>query len=103
MNRPGRRPGEQTKAETKLARKRLERGMTQEELAFAAGIRPSTYWKLERGRIQNPGVRYFTNLAIVLGCKVDDLLEDEWLDWWQPSIIRSPPKPKNPKKLWRKN
>jgi transcriptional regulator with XRE-family HTH domain len=102
MGRPGRRPGEQTKVETKLARKRVERGMTQEEVADAAGIRLSTYWKLERGRMENPGVRYFVNCAVVLGCKVEDLLDDELLEWWRPHLVWSPHRPESPKKLWRK-
>jgi hypothetical protein len=29
----------------------------------------------------NPPLRYLVNLSIVLGCELDDLIEDEWREW----------------------
>jgi transcriptional regulator with XRE-family HTH domain len=43
-----------TKAETKLARMRMSRGVTQEELADAIGISEPTYRRLERGQMTSP-------------------------------------------------
>ena len=37
-----------------LRNRRLERGMTQEDVAFKAGVLPSTVSLLERGINQNP-------------------------------------------------
>ena len=37
-----------------LRNRRLERGMTQEDVAFKAGVSPSTVSLLERGINQNP-------------------------------------------------
>ena len=48
----GRRPGEQTKVETKLAEWRTKRAITQQELARATGISLTAYRRLERGRGQ---------------------------------------------------
>ena len=98
--RRGRRPGEQTKVETKLAQWRVKRGMTQEELANAVGMPLSTYWNLERGRNRNPGLGWLSNCAIVLGCKLEDLIEDGWRGWYQQHFGKAP-KPADPKALWR--
>ena len=100
----GRRPGEQTKVETKLAAARVLRGMTQAEVAAATGIPLSTYWKLERDEIKNPGIRDLANCAIVLGCKLEELIDDGWTDWWYGPIYYRPrpAPPAAPKHLWRK-
>jgi transcriptional regulator with XRE-family HTH domain len=98
MARPGRRPAEQTKVETKLAAWRVKRGMTQKELARAIGISLSSYYRLERGMNRNPPLGYLANAAIVLGCKLEDLIEDRWRSWhvlWQLNP------PERPKELWR--
>lgn len=100
--RRGRRPGEQTKIETKLAAWRVKRGMTQEELANAAGLPLSTYRLYERGRVRDPGVITLNRFAYLLGCKLDDLVEDSW-DWHYPKKVAWPPKPENPKALWRRS
>jgi transcriptional regulator with XRE-family HTH domain len=100
MARPGRRPGEQTKMETKLATWRVFRGMTQAEVAEATGIPLSTYWKLERDLLKNPGVRHLANCALVLGCELEELIEDEWRDWFRP-LVEWPTRPREPEKLWR--
>lgn len=104
--RPGRRPGEQTRVETKLAAWRVKRGMTQQELADAVGLPLSTYRLYERGKMADPGVITLNRLAYVLGCKLADLVEDSW-DWrYQKKIVagsqKAVPKPPDPKSLWRK-
>jgi transcriptional regulator with XRE-family HTH domain len=55
------------KAETMLARVRMARGITQEELADAIGISLPTYRRLERKDMDNPGIRYLANAALALG------------------------------------
>jgi transcriptional regulator with XRE-family HTH domain len=99
--RRGRRPGEQTKIETKLAAWRVKRGMTQAELANAAGLPLSTYWNYERGRVRDPGVITLSRLAHILGCKLSDLVEDDW-DWFYVRKVAWPPKPDDPKVFWRR-
>jgi transcriptional regulator with XRE-family HTH domain len=94
MARRGRRPVEQTKVRTKLAAWRVKRGMTQKELAEAVDIPPTTYWRIEVG-MKYPTVRDLGNLAIVLGCQVEDLIDDRWREWSKPG---SPPEPEH---LWR--
>lgn len=64
-----------------LARVRMARGLTQEELADAIGISLPTYRRLERKDMDNPGVRYLANAAIALGVELDLLIEDEWREW----------------------
>jgi len=54
-----------------LARVRMARGLTQEELADAIGISLPTYRRLERKDMDNPGVRYLANAAIALGVELD--------------------------------
>jgi transcriptional regulator with XRE-family HTH domain len=66
---------------TKLAAARLRRGLTQREVAERSGISYATYQRLERGEIDNPPLRYLTNCALLLGVRVGDLIEDEWLQW----------------------
>lgn len=89
-------------AATKLAATRLRRGMTQREVADATGISYATYQRLERGEIDNPPLRYLTNCALVLGVRVGDLIEDEWLQW-KRFDARTPdaPEPDERRRLWR--
>lgn len=68
-----------TKAESKLAQVRLSAGLTQEEMAERTSIPPSTYWRLERGRIANPPVGYIVACARALRVPIEDLIEDEWI------------------------
>lgn len=85
---------------TKLAAWRVKRGVTQKEMAEATGIPLSTYWRLERGRVWSPPVRYLTNCAIALGCELDDLIEGDVHEWYR--ITRSTPDdPPDPEVFWR--
>lgn len=99
MPRPGRRPGEQTKAETRIAEWRVKRGLTQQETADAVGLSLNGYWKYEHGQIYNPGVRQLANLAIIFGCELEDLIEDDWRQGiWG---LGKPLPPEDPSRLWR--
>ncbi len=65
-----------------LARRRLELGLSQEELAHAAGITRSHYQQLEKGhsrpgRSANPSLRTLVSLSQVLGIPVSALLPSE--------------------------
>jgi transcriptional regulator with XRE-family HTH domain len=96
---PARRdPG--TKAETKLARVRISRGVTQEELADAIGVSVPTYRRLERGKVDNPGLRYLVNAALALGVETEELIEAEWRQWKTFDSAR--PGPPAPNEFWRR-
>lgn len=96
---PARRdPG--TKAETKLARVRMARGVTQEELADAIGISEPTYRRLERGLMTSPPLGYLVNAALALGVELDDLIEDVWREWHELRPDRT--EPPAPEDFWRR-
>lgn len=83
-----------SKAQTKLATARVAAGLTQKDMADLTGMSRSAYWRLERGRIDNPPLRYLTNCAIVIGVGVQELIEDEWGSTWlqlSPDGPASPP------------
>lgn len=81
------------KAETKLADWRRRRGLSQAELARAVGLTRTTYWRLETGRVRNPRLRQLMNCAIALGCELDDLVEDDWREWYPFDRSRAPAPP----------
>lgn len=72
---------ERSARRTKLAAVRLERGLTQYQVASQARIAPSTYERLEQGELWNPRIRHLTNIAIVLKVELEDLIEDDWRRW----------------------
>lgn len=73
--------------------------MTQEELADAIGVSAPTLRRLERGEVENPKLRHLVNCAIALGVKLDDMLEDEWLEWFPLGDGTGPP---TPDQFWRR-
>jgi transcriptional regulator with XRE-family HTH domain len=73
--------------------------VTQEELAEAIGVSAPTIRRLERGDAENPKLRHLVNCAIALGVTLDDVLEDDWLEWLPADGARKPPKPD---KFWRR-
>jgi transcriptional regulator with XRE-family HTH domain len=75
-----RRPRSQ-RAATRIARKRLDHGLTQREVSERTGIPIGTYRRYERGTIKDPGLRHLANLALLFECDVSELYEDEWLEW----------------------
>ena len=89
------------KAETKLARVRMSRGVTQEELAAAIGLSIATYRRLERATTENPALRYLVNAALALGVALDAMIEDEWRTWWR-RFPTDPPGPPAPEEFWRR-
>ena len=60
----------------KLGRLRRGQAMTQEELASASGVSPSTIVAIERGDRTNPHPGTLGKLAKALGVTPFDLLED---------------------------
>lgn len=89
-----------TTPETKLAHVRMSRGVTQEELARAVGISVPTYRRLERGETGNPKLRHLVNCALALGVELDDVLEDEWLEWLP--LHKTAASPPEPDEFWRR-
>jgi DNA-binding XRE family transcriptional regulator len=66
-----------------LHRRRVEMGLSQEQLAYAAGLSRYTYQKFEAGLSapgtpSNPSLRNVMALAQVLGVSLDELLPDAW-------------------------
>jgi hypothetical protein len=54
------------------------------------GIASQTYWRLERGQLKNPPIRYLVNCAVVLDCGLEDVCEKEWLAWTPFAGARKP-------------
>ncbi|MGJ0202576.1 helix-turn-helix domain-containing protein [Leucobacter sp. gxy201] len=70
---------------TRLQRRRIELGVSQERLAASAGITRYTYQKLEKGESApgtpaNPSLRTIMAVAQQLGCTLDELLPEPWPD-----------------------
>lgn len=68
---------------TELQRLRIARGLSQEHLAYAAGITRYTYQKLERGESSpgspaNPSLRNIMAIAQQLDVTLDELLPKPW-------------------------
>jgi transcriptional regulator with XRE-family HTH domain len=59
----------------KIRARRGDSGLTQEQLAVAAGVTAKTLGNAERG--QNPSIDTLWKLSRYFGCTVDDLLPDE--------------------------
>jgi|SRR5665213_1939777 len=79
--------------ESFLAWRRKKRGVTQQEMADAVGVSLSTYRRLERGHIDDPGVRILHNCAIALGVPLYDIIPAEWYHWTEfDAKAAKPPK-----------
>lgn len=59
---------------SKIKRLRLEKDMTQEELAVKAGIPYATLIKIEGDTVKNPTINTLQKLAQALEVSVDELL-----------------------------
>ena len=57
-----------------LKEKRIEAGMTQQQLAAKAGVSMSIVSFYERNGTDNAQVRIVRKLAAALGCRVDDII-----------------------------
>jgi len=69
----------------RIQRLRIEQGLSQERLAYSAGITRYTYQKLEKGEstpgsAANPTIRTIMALAQQLGVTLDELLPAPWPD-----------------------
>lgn len=62
-------------APNKLRERRLERGLSQTELAFAIGRAFETYRLYEQGKYA-PSAKLLPTIADALGCRVEDLFEE---------------------------
>ena len=54
---------------------RIEKGLTQTEVAERAGIAQPTYSNIENGK-KNPSLNTLKRLASVLGCRIETIIED---------------------------
>ncbi|MBQ9402102.1 MAG: helix-turn-helix transcriptional regulator [Clostridia bacterium] len=61
---------------TKLRERRLEKGMTQEQLARACAIKRTRLANYEKG-IREPNIRMLRALSSALDCTVDELIGPE--------------------------
>jgi transcriptional regulator with XRE-family HTH domain len=59
-----------------IKRYRMEKGLSQEQLAQKAGITYSTLAKLESGVNQNPKVKTLQQIATALEVSLDDLMKE---------------------------
>ena len=59
-----------------LKRLRFEKGVSQMELALAAGLSQSHYCKIENGN-DAPSIKRLAAIAKALGCTVKDLVLDD--------------------------
>ncbi len=72
-----------TMDQTAIERLRIAGGWTQEDLAKRAGISLRTLQRIETRETSNPPIRYLGNLAIALGCEIEDLIEPAWRRFWE--------------------
>ncbi|MCI1649438.1 helix-turn-helix domain-containing protein [Bifidobacterium tibiigranuli] len=68
-----------------IQRKRIEKSMSQEQVAYAADLSRYTFQKFEKGESMpgtpaNPSLRNIMAIAQVLGVGLDDLLPSPWPD-----------------------
>jgi transcriptional regulator with XRE-family HTH domain len=68
-----------TQADSKLARVRVESGVTRADLAEAIYISLRTLQELESGGVGNPGIKTLTRIAYALDVPIEKICEDEWL------------------------
>lgn len=70
---------------TSIQRHREAAGLSQEQLAYGAGLSRYTFQKFEKGESMpgtpaNPSLRNIMAIAQVLGITLDDLVPTEWPD-----------------------
>lgn len=74
-----------------IHRHRIARGLTQEQVAYAAGMTRYTFQKFEKGESMpgspaNPSLRNVMAIAQVLGITLDELVPAPWPDLRDGSI-----------------
>ena len=82
-----------SKATTRLARWRLARGLTQQQLAKLTGVSRATLQRLELGEQTNPPLRTLANCALALEVPLEQLIEDEWREWFVFDATDAPAPP----------
>lgn len=60
-----------------LRRIREEKSLSQYQLALLSGIPQQTISSIESGARKNPGMETMYPIAKALGCRMDDLIEEE--------------------------
>jgi transcriptional regulator with XRE-family HTH domain len=70
-----------------------DRPSTSAQLASATGISIATIRRLERNEIEHPSVRMLSNCAKVLEVELEDLVEDEWREWFVFDATNAPKPP----------
>jgi transcriptional regulator with XRE-family HTH domain len=75
MQKPTQRRGAQQLFATNMRRIRLERKLTQEKVAEAAGLHPNYISSVERGE-RNISIGNIENIAFALGVSMSDLVAD---------------------------
>ena len=58
----------------KLKQKRIERGLTQEQLGRLVGVSYRTIYQYEAGR-REPSLKILRALAIALNCTIDEIVD----------------------------
>jgi transcriptional regulator with XRE-family HTH domain len=58
--------------------RRLHADLTQEQLAEMTGLRVRAIKAMEARVSADPRLRTYIKLARALGCRIEDLIEDEW-------------------------
>ena len=58
----------------KLKEKRIQKGLTQEQLGQAVGVSYRTIYQYETGR-REPSLKILRGLAIVLKCTIDEIVD----------------------------
>lgn len=86
-------------SDDRIAYLREQIGLKQEDMVRLTGIPLRTYVRIERGegKLNNPGIRYLTNIAAVLGfdpwSDLSSVCRPEWLEWqvFQEGSPKHPP------------
>lgn len=89
----------QTRLESRsrLAYVRHGAAITQTEMARRMGVSIATYQRLEEGRIANPPLGYLVSAALILDVPVAQLVEPQWLAWWELGRARADPASSHPR------
>jgi DNA-binding XRE family transcriptional regulator len=84
----------QIQTATKLALARINRGVSQQDLADAVGVSLKTIERLEANKIRDPHLRIVSNCALALKVKLEDVIEPSWREWHVFNAKRpAPPDP----------
>lgn len=77
---------------SRLKNVRLDRGLTQEDLAERAGMSKSTIERIERSRDGDVSLRELVTLALMLDCEsVLEVIDDDWLEFQRLHLAIAPP------------